>query len=81
MVTERLVTISRDNIPAGRSPGRPKIRWSDLILEPGGTAYNKEKDPCLIEISTFFLEQGLGSTRVDASDMLTRNLFSGVAKV
>ena len=29
---ERLVTISRDNIPAGRrSPGRPIRRWSDLI--------------------------------------------------
>jgi len=29
---ERLVKISRYNIPAGRrSPGRPKRRWSDLI--------------------------------------------------
>ena len=27
----RLVKISRDNTPAGRSPGRPKRRWSDLI--------------------------------------------------
>ena len=31
---ERLVKISRDNIPAGRrSPGRPKRRWSDLIID------------------------------------------------
>jgi len=28
---ERLVKTSRDNITAGRSPGRPKRRWSDLI--------------------------------------------------
>jgi hypothetical protein len=34
MYTERLVKISRDNIPAGRrSPGRPKRRWSDLIVD------------------------------------------------
>ena len=26
---ERLVKISRDYIPAGRSPGCPKRRWSD----------------------------------------------------
>ena len=33
MNAERLVKISRDNIPAGRrSPGLPKIRWSDFIL-------------------------------------------------
>ena len=33
MDAERLVKISRDNIPAGkRSPGRPKRRWSDLII-------------------------------------------------
>ena len=33
MGAERLVKISRDNIPAGRrSPGRPKRRWSDLGL-------------------------------------------------
>ena len=33
MDAERLVKISRENIPAGRrSPGRPKIKWSDLIL-------------------------------------------------
>jgi hypothetical protein len=32
MDAERLVKISRDNIPAGRSsPVRPKRRWSDLI--------------------------------------------------
>ena len=31
---ERLVKISRYNIPArGRSPVRPKRRWSDLILD------------------------------------------------
>ena len=31
---ERLVKISRDNLPAGsRSPGRPKRRWSDLIID------------------------------------------------
>jgi hypothetical protein len=29
---ERLVKILRDNIPAGRSPGRFERRWSDLIL-------------------------------------------------
>ena len=28
----RLVEISRDNIPVRRSPGRPKRRWSDLII-------------------------------------------------
>ena len=34
MDTERLVKISRDNIPAGRrSPGCPKRRWSDLIID------------------------------------------------
>ena len=34
MIAERLVKISRDNIPAGRrSPERPKRRWSDLILD------------------------------------------------
>ena len=31
MDVEKLVKISRDNIPAGKSPGRPKRRWSDLI--------------------------------------------------
>jgi hypothetical protein len=31
MGAERLVKISRNNIPTGRSPGRPKRRWSDLI--------------------------------------------------
>jgi hypothetical protein len=31
MDAERLVKISRDSIPARRSPGRPKIRWSDVI--------------------------------------------------
>ena len=32
MDAERLVKISRDNIPAVRRfPGRPKRRWSDLI--------------------------------------------------
>ena len=30
---ERLVKISRDNIPVVRSPGRPKRRWSDLIID------------------------------------------------
>ena len=40
MDAERLVKISRDNIPAGRrSPGIPKRRWSDLILiRTGGIA-------------------------------------------
>ena len=33
MDAERLVKISRDNISAGRSPGGPKRRWSDLILD------------------------------------------------
>ena len=33
MDAERLIKISRNNIPAGRrSPGCPKRRWSDLIL-------------------------------------------------
>ena len=31
MDAERLVNIPRDNTSAGRSPGRPKRRWSDLI--------------------------------------------------
>jgi len=32
MDAERLVKISRDNIPIGRRfKGRPKRRWSDLI--------------------------------------------------
>jgi hypothetical protein len=33
MAAERLVKISRDNIPVGISAGRPKRRWSDLILD------------------------------------------------
>ena len=34
MDAEGLVKISRDNIPVGRrSPGRPKRRWSDLIID------------------------------------------------
>ena len=33
MGDERLVKISRDNIPTGRPPGRPKRRWSDLIMD------------------------------------------------
>jgi hypothetical protein len=33
MDAERLAKISRDNIPAGRSPGRPKRRRRDLILD------------------------------------------------
>ena len=33
MDAERLVKILRDNIPLGRSPGRPKRRWSDLIID------------------------------------------------
>ena len=33
MDAERLVKISKDNVPAGRSPGRRKIRWSDLIID------------------------------------------------
>ena len=34
MDAERLAKISRDNIPAGRrSPGPPKRRWSDLIID------------------------------------------------
>jgi hypothetical protein len=32
MDAERLIKISRDNIPARRSPGSPKRRWSDLIF-------------------------------------------------
>ena len=34
MDVERLVKIPRDNIPVGkRSPGSPKRRWSDLIID------------------------------------------------
>ena len=34
MDAERLVKISRDHTPVGRrSPGRPKIRWSDSIID------------------------------------------------
>ena len=33
MDAERLLKISRDDIPAGRSPGRPKRRWNDLITD------------------------------------------------
>ena len=34
MDAERLIKISRDNIPVGRrSPGRPKRRWSELIID------------------------------------------------
>ena len=34
MDPERLVKISRDSLLAGRSsPGRPKRRWSDMILD------------------------------------------------
>ena len=44
MNTERLIRISRGNIPAGRSPGHPKSGWSDLIpVKIGGTAYKKKK--------------------------------------
>jgi hypothetical protein len=33
MNPERLVKISRDNMPVGRrSPGHPKRKWSDLII-------------------------------------------------
>ena len=33
MDVERLVKMSRDNIPVGKSPGRTKRGWSDLILD------------------------------------------------
>ena len=33
MGAERLVKVSRDIIPVGRSPGRPKRRWSELIID------------------------------------------------
>ena len=39
MDAERLVKISRDNIPAGIISGRPKRRWSDLI--PGSNRRNR----------------------------------------
>ena len=32
MDAERIVKISRDKIPFGKSSGRPKRRWSDLII-------------------------------------------------
>ena len=42
---EKLVKISMENIPAGRSPGRPKRKWSNLIpAKTGGTAYIKEEE-------------------------------------
>jgi hypothetical protein len=45
MDVERLVKISRVNKLAGRSPGRPKRRCSDLIPdEIGSFAYNKEEE-------------------------------------
>ena len=31
--SERFIRISKDSIPAGRSPGRPKRIWNDLILD------------------------------------------------
>ena len=31
MDAEKLAKISRNHIPVGRSPGRPKRRWSNLI--------------------------------------------------
>ena len=37
---ERQVKISRDHTPAGRSPGRLKSRWSDLIPD-----YSKRNRP------------------------------------
>ena len=43
MDAERLVEISRGNIPAGRSQGRPKRRWSALsLVKTAWMAYNKE---------------------------------------
>ena len=40
---ERLVKISRENIPPGRSPVRPKRKWSDLIPDQtGGFPYKEE---------------------------------------
>ena len=33
MYAEKLVKISIDNIRVGRSPGCPKRRWSDLIID------------------------------------------------
>ena len=46
MDAERLVKISRDNIPAGRkSPRRPKRRWNDLIPNYTGVyAYKIEEE-------------------------------------
>ena len=40
MDAERLAIISTDNTPAGRLPGRPKRRWSDLIPD-----LNKAESP------------------------------------
>ena len=34
MDAERLVKISRDKVPVGRFPGRPKIRWVKQTEKP-----------------------------------------------
>ena len=46
MDVERLVKISRGNVPVGRSPGRLKRRWSDLIIHGnrGNNTYKEEEE-------------------------------------
>ena len=44
MGAEKFVEISRDNIHAGRSPGRPKTKWSDLIPVKTGEFIYKEEE-------------------------------------
>jgi hypothetical protein len=39
MYAERLVNISKDNVPAEGYPGRPKRR-SELVVRTGAIAYN-----------------------------------------
>ena len=45
MDAERLVKISRDDIPDGRKyPGRPKRRWSDLILASNRRNHKQQEE-------------------------------------
>ena len=46
MDAERIVKISRDKIPFGKSSGRPKRRWSDLIFywHRRNNAYKEEEN-------------------------------------
>ena len=54
---ERIVKISRDNIPVGRRfPGRPKRRWGDLMIETYGrtpTQKSRNKTSTFREYCTY----------------------------